>query len=435
MNKFDKIFVKKTKEVFDNHQEIYQPDDWEKLQVKMAKQNRGIVFFLPYIAKAASLILFLGLSTFIANRFEPTYLQTSTINTKIKTESVNNSKNQKTNNTKSETNKSTNIADNNNLNNIVRHNKIDKKQTIAYLNINNNEAQNSINKYANNNNDNISYDSSALAIFNNDIKFSNVKQKLQNYSSEIHNLNKKAIASDKPVMQIFDNEDVDERSNEKRLGFGIELASVSNYTTSGQGNGINVGGGVAANYKISNKFSFETGFVVAQQSLKNYQSNMDEGLYAEASVDMSKSGISDLNNVQNISSPEKKISLITVDIPLNVVYKFKKVSVSTGLSSLLCVNERLEDNYEVVVTNSVYNSATAKMEHYSNSTLVNKKENIISNHFDFAQLLNLSVGYSIDFKKNSIIIEPYVKLPLGSISSQEIYMGAGGVVLRYNFYK
>ena len=53
--------------------------------------------------------------------------------------------------------------------------------------------------------------------------------------------------------------------------------------------------------------------------------------------------------------------------------------------------------------------------------------------FDFARLLNLSVGYVINYDNADLIVEPFIKYPLGNLTSRNIQMGMGGISLKYSF--
>jgi len=107
---------------------------------------------------------------------------------------------------------------------------------------------------------------------------------------------------------------------------------------------------------------------------------------------------------------------------------------SAGISSLIFVNEKYSYNYDVIVNNISYNSATALYESYSNTlNMTSGQTDETLNHFDFAGLFNLSIAYDVPLPKGSLAVEPYIKLPLADISSQDIRMGSGGLTLRYNF--
>jgi len=134
------------------------------------------------------------------------------------------------------------------------------------------------------------------------------------------------------------------------------------------------------------------------------------------------------------NSAESEISFVSVDIPLNLKFSLSKFTFTTGISSLVYINEKSTSNFTSEVTNMVYNSLTTNydavntVETYS---VTEESENF--SHFDFAGLFNLAVSYDIPLSKGSIAFEPYVKIPVSGMTSNDIKVGSGGIAVRYNF--
>lgn len=57
-----------------------------------------------------------------------------------------------------------------------------------------------------------------------------------------------------------------------------------------------------------------------------------------------------------------------------------------------------------------------------------------SSGFEFARMLNVSlgVGYPVG-KKSTLIVEPFMNYPLKTIGDEDIRFGSGGVNLKFNF--
>jgi hypothetical protein len=173
--------------------------------------------------------------------------------------------------------------------------------------------------------------------------------------------------------------------------------------------------------------------IIARQSMDYNQSQSSEKL-------RSNSATKDFNAPDNsivmldMNSAESKLEFVGIDIPLNVQFKLNKMIFTTGFSSLLYVQEKYSYSYNSMVTNTLYNSSTAKYETQNSVNQVNEQEKSeLFNRFDFARLLNFAIGYNIPLTKGDLVLEPYLKLPIGFVSSQEIKMGSGGFAVRYNF--
>ncbi len=441
MNTFYEIFVNKVKELFDNHEEAYQPADWDKLQSKMGKKRSGLIILLPYIAKAAIIIIFLGLSVFILNNYENDiqYLETAQY---YKTDNQPHLQAKQKRNLIKDNHKSLNNSNN-------QFKKYKNNRSSSHIVVNNKATTNK--NIENVDKEHIMLRNQSVEPIDKHQRYNDFRLQSEYNLPNIEQIRTSRLHPQKPILKEIGKDEKTDENKQKRLGFGLEIASLSSYSDMGVDNDVNIGAGISASYKLSKNFSLSTGMLIAKQSLAgsvNYGRDNSSNNLRQEQLALSKNnvakdvidnksvyGFQNLKNVSNVSLTEQKREFLTLDIPLNVVYKYKKISFTTGVSSLLHLKENQDYKYQMLVNNSVYNSKTQQYDNYSNTTTVNTKEYIATNHFDFAQLLNFSVGYGIEMRKGSIIVEPYIKVPIGTLSSQDIFMGAGGVVLRYNFFK
>ena len=135
----------------------------------------------------------------------------------------------------------------------------------------------------------------------------------------------------KPALKEYDEFIIVEENKKKgkRFGFGVELASVSNYSADGASDGVNFGGGMSATYQISSKVSFATGAVIAKQSVNYVGERQNEMAYADLN---SAFADNTLSNIENMTSSDSEISFVTIDIPLNV--RFNGISIVTNEISI-----------------------------------------------------------------------------------------------------
>ncbi len=413
---FDEKFVNRVNQVFTNHQENYNPDDWQKLRSKMNRTRKGMIVLWPHIAKAASVALFLGAAVFTANKYE--------VNKSIsqfEKDGFNESKNEN----------SLVLSNTDTVNQIVNN------RNTYLVKEKNDDGNNRIdlNNYVN--------DGTFIVLSQEDTtefnavgneRFANVKIALNEHHQTIKEMDSLQPNSDKPVLHDYDDLAVAEnKKDDNRLDMGVELSSVSNYSNEGSGNGVNLGGGLTAAYRISKKIRITTGVLIAKQSIEYAPENNYEVAYADY-AEVNSTHLADNQNIENMNSADSKVSFIAIDIPLNVQFKHNRMSFSTGLSSLLYVQEKYNRTYSAVVSNSTYNAETKVYNTYNSVERVSKDETTKPfERFDFARLLNLSVGYNIPFAKGGMTVEPYLKYPLGKIGTKEVFMGSGGVALRYNF--
>ncbi len=169
--------------------------------------------------------------------------------------------------------------------------------------------------------------------------------------------------------------------------------------------------GVLVGYRFNKRFSIETGLLWDK---KNYYS--DGGYF-----DKSKTSIPDTVNIKSLDGYCNMF-----EIPLNLKYNFAirnnhNFFVEAGLSSYLMKKEHYDYQAEKTgwAGNWPIDSAYLGHKTYTNSTN------------DFFAVLQISGGYEYSIGKNTnILIEPYVKIPLGGIgignmpiSSMGLYFG------------
>lgn len=446
MDKFDKIFIDRVEEVFNNHQEEYNPADWKNLQNKMSKKKRGLVIFLPQLAKAASIILFIGLSVYTLNNYNSRSI------------SLNN-----------EPDKS--LIENN----LITQIDTSKKSTEEKVLIPNNKSNESDFKSANqqktfeiaSNNDNkgeihvepniIIVDSMPEGLQNEEVlitkndtskikldvnRFERLKEALDKHHEEIVQLdtNKAKNNTKNMTLEEYNNIPIaeDEQKTKKRFDFGVEVASVSNYAKEGSTDGLNIGGGLTAAYKISDKFSIETGAFLAKNSINlSDQNTLMEKAYDNASYPQNTLSSSEYLNeansdIENINSPETEISYVAIDIPLNLQFNHKRFIISTGISSLLYIQQEESSSSNIVYRNSASNTS-APLVNREMKNVRTEKPFRDYDKFEFARLLNFSIGYNIPLAKGGLVIEPYLKYPIGTVGAEQLQMGSGGIGIRYNF--
>lgn len=414
---FDKTLASRISEVFQDHQEAYMPGDWEKLLAKMTEGKKGMLIWLPYIAKAASIVIFIGLSVFTVNENSMNKQKYS----ESKTESGNTERivlatvAKKEDNSKNSKNQVKSITKSNKLTKIIQ---IDKPE-----------------------NPNIEIEKSEIELvtiidsfpetYFDDKRYANVKENLKKNREAIIKMNN--VKNDfSRLYLVEDNFDIAETEETGDLfDVGVELSSVSNYAAEGTGNSINVGGGISTSWNISKHLSLASGMIVARQSM-NYNQSESMGQLRK-----NKSGDYAMENsleMVDLNTAESELEFVGIDIPINVQFKLKRLVLSTGFSSIIHIQEKYNYSYSSNVTNTVYNLSMNRYETQSNVNQVNEQEKSeIFSHFDFASLVNFAVGYNIPLPKGAIVIEPYIKLPIGSISSQQVKMGSGGFAFKYYF--
>lgn len=475
----DNKFGQKIKDVFENRHEPYNPEDWEKLKAKRSKDKDRYLFW--YFNKSAAIaIIFLilgGAGGFIL--YDTLQDKSLPIDNKneliiVEVESVKNDSISKQDSLKKPTrntyeknienlineseNNITVIDDNKgkinnkignnsnlilqtseNLDKTIEKKKINENNSVVFNQPDKKQDSNSIPKNLNLEKDDINgrIKESKISIADN----SELKQPIKDLQNkDMKEVNQNIIEQEKLIVDInkpipLDStskkdinlvlEELNEKESKKNtITFGLAVSPNINYDQTNQKTNINVGGGVLLEISILKRFDLYTGILIANQKI-NIQENTLEII---ASGTQLKS---------------KEISLTGLDIPINLKYNFSlnksNMFISAGFSSVAYLKENVSSTYQV--------SSTVQVEstnEFGDEILVSKIINTLEteteskgsfNNFYFGKIVNFSFGIEFPFENNrqSLIIEPYFKYPLGSVNSESVNFSNGGVILKLNF--
>jgi hypothetical protein len=180
--------------------------------------------------------------------------------------------------------------------------------------------------------------------------------------------------------------------------------------------------------------------------------NMEIALLPELSlstgVQIEHQTVETVNSVANAAIPSDHMNanLTNLDIPINITWRFltkgvgkEKYSyyISGGVSSLAYLGERyVKTTYRQEVReqlNMVASEAkmTYKLENFA-TTSENKEEPF--NAFDVAGRINLIFGIERKISQDlNLHIEPYVKIPLSGLGSENMKFMTSGITCKISF--
>lgn len=204
-------------------------------------------------------------------------------------------------------------------------------------------------------------------------------------------------------------------SSGSKWDFGIEiLPTVSDAA-------LNIGAGLTTQYKLSEHFAFGSGISFVE-------------LQAGKSLTPGVSLLS-TRQLQSVDANFRGI-----DIPLNVVYNINKnLYTAVGVSYFNVISEDRKDTF--VSDRQVSASATDPSTGLAANTLRIVSETsqepateTLLNGKSYLGFFNFSVGRKQElFKKYKIFIEPFIKVPVGKLSQQDLKMTNGGMKFKLSF--
>ncbi|RWY51104.1 hypothetical protein [Mucilaginibacter gilvus] len=217
----------------------------------------------------------------------------------------------------------------------------------------------------------------------------------------------------------------------KKVNFSVYAATYVNYAE-GSANQVNAGAGFTSDIRLGKKIKLSTGVSLAQNTFSYAGlppvSVTNRALAADALPAATKSDgfFSTVSSVAELKG--SNASLVGLDIPINIKYEFNPdktdTYISAGLSSGTFIDERYTYRY-AYHNNSLGNSTVTTQDQTSTQSF---------NSFYFGKTLNVSFGTGFPIgKTNRLVIEPFLKYPLGGLGTQSIHFGSGGVNLKFNF--
>jgi hypothetical protein len=211
------------------------------------------------------------------------------------------------------------------------------------------------------------------------------------------------------------NKAVAKAKRSSKWDFGVELLpTVSN-------SAVNLGAGLMTEYKLSEHFSVGSGISLVQ---------LQAGRALTPGVSMLSS-----RQLQSVDANFRGI-----DIPLNLVYNINKsLYTSVGVSYFNVIQEDSKNTF--IAEREVSSMATdpmtgltANVRTFVSETMQEPSSEAILNGKSYLGFFNFSIGRKQEvFKKYNIFIEPFVKLPVGKLSQQDLQLMNGGVKFKVAF--
>lgn len=209
--------------------------------------------------------------------------------------------------------------------------------------------------------------------------------------------------------------------------FGLEVMPTATNSA------VNVGAGLTTAYELSDEFSLSSGI-----SLLNLQSGTMVKPNPNAAPN-SFGGGGDFSEQKRLDGTSAYIKAI--DIPLALVYKLNKnFYTSAGFSYVNVVSERRSNSF---VQNSLVQRASkdpATGTEYLTAAMSVEKTNEpepvtpLKGNSYMGGFFNFSIGRRQQiFQKYDILVEPFIKVPVGRLSREDVQLMNSGIKLQFAF--
>ncbi|MFW6103673.1 MAG: hypothetical protein ACOC59_01260 [Bacteroidota bacterium] len=217
----------------------------------------------------------------------------------------------------------------------------------------------------------------------------------------------------------------------ERINLGVALSTLYNYTSKATKSDLNFSGGLMSEIDLLPNLSMHTGVIVSRQyftTQDNLPAGRDRALYSDLSA--SEGSYSSAN----VTSTSNRVELVGLDVPVNLRYRYRDISLTAGISSVTYIQEQYSHRFSAEYVNYIYDESNNLMDTEKVIRSQSVKESYNPLHqVDLANILNLSLGYHFTFDRSQLVLEPYMKHPLGDLTSQDIRFGARGIRLKFQF--
>lgn len=228
-----------------------------------------------------------------------------------------------------------------------------------------------------------------------------------------------------------------EEQGQKRLKGRTLMAGLSGLSAQSSGRATPASGlsvGLYLDQKLTKKISVRPGIALAMQSFGLNNSSIP------AVITEAMSSYDGTNG--SLYSSEGQLSMLTMELPLNIVFRIveRKRSafyVSAGASTMIYLSQQFTAGFVSEYKKTSYDTMTGE---YSSETRYSTVE--VENDYgalsraDFFGLANFSAGYTFPYSKTgTLLIEPFVQVPVSDLTSLDLRVRYAGISLKMQFGK
>jgi len=206
---------------------------------------------------------------------------------------------------------------------------------------------------------------------------------------------------------------------------------------------FNMGGGLSLSYQLSDRVSVRSGLSVQNYDggLMKTAPNMGQrasNSVVEGSDMIVHSPLAAKGNVKELTGVSSQ--LVTIDIPVDIKYKFAGGLYATaGVAYSNIVSQNRQNHYinnigtETFSQGFVADSKVANAAVAAKTSTETSREGLVENQ-NFGGFANFSLGKKMPVSKSfSLSVEPFVKVPIGSLRSTDMNYTNGGIRIVTSF--
>lgn len=221
-----------------------------------------------------------------------------------------------------------------------------------------------------------------------------------------------------PDINITTENYLSDKTRSQKFRFGINFSP--GVTSTSTSSSINYSGGINADYALSGKFQLSTGLQIEHQNVIQENSG----------------------NPAWIPSGQTQASLVDIDLPLNLTWKFlvRKSAcyyIAGGISSVIYLSEKYTNTSytQKMVPNVVMTEGEPIVTYQlENVKTIEQNTEAPLNTFDFAGRVNIILGFEHHLSSDIFLhFEPFIKIPISELATQNLRFTTSGITCKISF--
>lgn len=217
----------------------------------------------------------------------------------------------------------------------------------------------------------------------------------------------------------------------------VSAGSMKTWSTQEIAGGMGYTAGVSGDWHVARRISIHGGGLIVYNHFNLESTLVNPDYYsgreyaAAPNYDMSAG-----YQVLQIQTSDTDVEFTALDIPVNLRFTVKEASgsrifLSAGFSSFLYLQQKYSSEYTVLASYHRMNPHGHYLSETGSVNMNSGAEISAFRGFDLARFLNLSAGYVIRGRNHSLILEPFLKYPLGDVTTLNLDIGMVGFSLKY----
>ncbi len=233
-----------------------------------------------------------------------------------------------------------------------------------------------------------------------------------------------------------------ERLNIKETSHGriplmeVSAGSMKTWSPREMAGGVGYAAGVAGDWPVGDRLSISGGGLLVYNQFK--LGNTTGAMKYAGDEEMASLPHFDAAERYQVLQQKTTTDFVftAIDIPVNIRYIVSEMArsriyVSAGFSSFIYLQQSYNSRSEVLAEYTAVNSRGHQIVETGYAIVTSGGEFDAFRRMDLARFFNLSLGYVIRGKNHAMVIEPFIKYPLGDVTDLNLNVGMAGFSLKY----